>query len=155
MAEPLHAAAIPATEEKPSGQPLLRSLLQTLMAAGRFATFLQGIDKAGLTSVLAEQGPFTVFAPTDEVFSRLPEDYVESLLHDRRIATEVFEYHIVSGLLTTSDVQRYGSVRTLQGTDLPFYGVKGELTVAGTRMVAGETSCANGIIYALDGLLIP
>jgi transforming growth factor-beta-induced protein len=132
-----------------------RSVLQTLMAATTFTTLLEAIDKAGLTGLLAGDGPFTVFAPNDAAFARLREGYVEAILHDKRRLDEVLKYHIVPGLLTSADIVQYGSVRPFEGTELDFYEEHGQPMVAGAHIVQTDVSCTNGLLHVVDGVLLP
>jgi transforming growth factor-beta-induced protein len=129
------------------------SIVETLVERGSFSTLVEAIKKADLAETLSSDGPFTVFAPTDEAFARLPADFDEALLHDKRALREVLKYHVVSGEITSSDVARLGSARSLRAEELSFYVEGGAVTVNGARFMQTDIACGNGIIHAIDRVL--
>ena len=131
------------------------SIVESLVDAGSFETLVGAIRKADLVEVLSGEGPFTVFAPVDEAFVRLPADFDEALLHDKRALHEALTYHVVSGEITSSDVARLGSVRSLRGEELSFYVEGGAVTVNGAHLLRPDIACSNGIIHGIDRLLTP
>ncbi|MDX1385405.1 MAG: fasciclin domain-containing protein [Thermoanaerobaculia bacterium] len=129
-------------------------IIDTAVAAGSFETLAAAIEAAGLIDTLKGEGPFTVFAPTDEAFAKLPEGTVEGLLADKAALTEVLTYHVVAGKVMAADVAGLDSAATLQGSSLPIdtsHGVKvGTATVTKADIVT-----SNGVIHVIDTVLIP
>jgi uncharacterized surface protein with fasciclin (FAS1) repeats len=131
------------------------SIVEALVDAGSFRTLLEAIREADLTEMLSGGGPYTVFAPTDEAFAKVPADVEEALLHDKRTMREILKYHVVPGEIGSSDIARLGSVRPLKGMELSFYEKDGAVTVGGARFVQTDIRCSNGIIHAVDTVLTP
>jgi transforming growth factor-beta-induced protein len=123
---------------------------------GRFTTLVQALQAVGLDTVLAKEGPFTLFAPTDEAFSRLPEGSMENLLGDKERLSEVLQYHVVSGLYMADDLAELQSLTTEQGGILPVsVNDDGALIVDQAEIVKEDVECANGVIQVIDLVLIP
>jgi uncharacterized surface protein with fasciclin (FAS1) repeats len=146
------AAARPARDQSPpsSGD----DILETARAAGQFTTLVAAIDRAGLGKLLADGGPYTVFAPTDKAFARLPAGAVESLLSSRDTLADVVSYHVVPGRLRKTDVARRLSAETFQGEDLTFSN-NGAVRVDGAQLVEGDIEASNGVIHIIDRVLLP
>jgi uncharacterized surface protein with fasciclin (FAS1) repeats len=121
-------------------------IVQTAQDAGSFNTLLTALEVAGLTSALQGEGPFTVFAPTDEAFAALPEGTLDSLLQDKAKLAEILTYHVVAGKVMAEDVIQMTRVRTLQGQDL---------LIADANVVATDIEASNGVIHVIDSVLIP
>jgi len=121
-------------------------IVDTAVAAGSFSTLVKAVQAAGLVDTLKSEGPFTVFAPTDEAFAKLPPGTVEALLADRDKLAQVLKYHVVPGKLAASDVTGMTDLDTVQGTKLPV----GTLQISATDIVT-----VNGIIHVIDEVLIP
>jgi uncharacterized surface protein with fasciclin (FAS1) repeats len=139
----------------PAERIVYSGIVETLVDTGSFDTLVEAIRKADLVEALSSEGPFTVFAPIDQAFARLPADFDEALLHDRRALHEALTYHVVSGAITSSDVARLGSVRSLRGEELSFYSEGGVVTVNGAHLVRPDIACSNGVIHGIDRLLTP
>ncbi len=121
-------------------------IVDTAVAAGSFQTLVAAVKAAGLVDVLKGDGPFTVFAPSDDAFAKLPAGTVEGLLADKQKLAEVLKYHVVPGRLDSGKVTSMSSLPTAQGGDLPVSSIK----IAQTDI---ETS--NGIIHVIDEVLMP
>jgi uncharacterized surface protein with fasciclin (FAS1) repeats len=141
--------AMPA--ERVEQQPILQKAAED----GEFNQFLQAVDYTGLRNLLEGDGPYTIFAPTDEAFARLSSDGREMLLHDHKDLRSMLEYHVVKGIVTSDDLRRLGSVRSLEGRELSFYQWGEQTTVNGARIVKADVWCKNGIIHAIDRLVTP
>jgi uncharacterized surface protein with fasciclin (FAS1) repeats len=133
-------------------------IVDTARAAGSFDTLVAAIQAAGLTPTLQGQGPFTVFAPTDEAFARLPAGTVESLLRpeNRNRLTEILTYHVVAGRLNASDV--VGGSRhlaTVEGRTLEVSQQGSTVWIGGARVVTADIRASNGVIHVIDRVLIP
>jgi uncharacterized surface protein with fasciclin (FAS1) repeats len=130
-----------------------KSIVDTTIAAGNFTTFVAGLKAAGLTEALNGKGPFTVFAPTDEAFKKLPRGAYEDLLKDTTKLRAVLNYHIVSGTFMAKDV-RPGEVMTLQGSALTATASP-DVKVNGSRVTLADIVATNGVIHAIDVVNVP
>ena len=132
----------------------MQNIIETAREAGSFTTLLTAVDTAGLGETLAEGGPFTVFAPTDEAFAQLPEGAVASLLEDRAKLTAVLTYHVVPGRVTAADAAGLPAASTVHGDELPIW-VDGGIHVAGASVVSADIEASNGLIHVIDRVLLP
>lgn len=139
----------------PAGKVEQQPLLQKAAEDGEFSQFLEAVDYTGLRELLESDGPYTIFAPTDEAFAKLSSDGREMLLHDHTDLRGMLRYHIVKGVVTSEDVRRLGSVRSLEGRELSFYKWGEQTTVNGALIVKPDIVCKNGIIHAIDRLVLP
>ena len=131
-----------------------KTIVETAVAAGSFETLVTAVKAAGLADVLSGEGPFTVFAPTDEAFAKLPEGTIEALLADKEKLTAVLTYHVVPGKVMAKDVTKLTSAKTVQGKELTFntkYGVK----VDNATVIKADVKASNGVIHVIDTVLIP
>ena len=131
-----------------------KNIVETARQAGSLTTLLAAVDAAGLGDILAEGGPFTVFAPSDEAFAKLPAGTVESLLADPATLTTVLTYHVVPGRVTAADVAGLSSAPTVQGGELPI-SIDGGIHVADASVVSADIQAANGVIHVIDRVLLP
>ena len=129
-------------------------IVDTAVAAGSFKTLAAALQAAGLVETLKGAGPFTVFAPTDEAFAKLPAGTVDALLRDKKKLSEILTYHVVSGRVMASDVVKMSSARTVQGGSLAI-GTSGGVTVDGARVVKADIKTSNGVIHVIDTVLMP
>jgi uncharacterized surface protein with fasciclin (FAS1) repeats len=131
-----------------------KNIVETAREAGSFTTLLAAVDAAGLGDTLADGGPFTVFAPTDEAFAKLPAGTVESLLADPAKLTAVLNCHVVPGRVTAADAAGLSSATTVQGGELPI-SIDGGIHVADANVVSADIEAANGVIHVIDRVLLP
>ena len=130
-----------------------KDIVDTAVGAGNFKTLATALKAAGLVDTLKGKGPFTVFAPTDEAFAKVPKADLDALLKDKAKLTAVLTYHVVAGKVLSTDIKP-GKVKTVQGTDLTLattYGV----TVNGAKVTAADVLADNGVIHVIDTVLIP
>ncbi len=131
-------------------------VVDTAVKAGKFNTLVAAVKAAGLVDTLKGEGPFTVFAPTDEAFAKLPEGTVESLLKpenkDKLVA--ILTYHVVPGKLLAKDVVAAGEVKTVNGKTAKISTDKGA-KIDGASIVATDVECANGVIHIIDAVILP
>jgi uncharacterized surface protein with fasciclin (FAS1) repeats len=146
--------SIPATEGARNNPAPAKNIVDTAIAAGNFTTFAAGFKAAGLTDALAAKGPFTVFAPTDEAFKKLPSGAYEALLKDSGKLKAVLNYHVVSGYLMAKDVKS-GELMTLQGSTLNAAVSPSDVRVNGARVTQTDIVATNGIIHAIDTVILP
>ncbi|WP_294001649.1 fasciclin domain-containing protein, partial [Sphaerotilus sp.] len=116
-------------------------------------TLVAAVQAAGLVDTLKGPGPFTVFAPTDEAFAKVPKEALDALLKDKAALTKVLTYHVVSGKVMAADVKA-GKVRTVQGQELTL-GTAGGVTVDSARVTAADVVASNGVIHVIDTVVMP
>jgi transforming growth factor-beta-induced protein len=136
------------------GVEMQKNIIETVKDAGTFTTLVAAIDRAGLEPTLALEGPFTVFAPSDEAFAQLPEGTVDSLLAEPDMLAEVLNYHVVPGRVTAADAAALAAAPTVQGEELRV-SVDGSLHVDGAHVLSTDIEAANGIIHVIDRVLLP
>jgi uncharacterized surface protein with fasciclin (FAS1) repeats len=129
-------------------------IIETARTAGSFKTLLTALEAADLTGTLQGDGPFTVFAPTDEAFAKLPEGTVESLLNDIPKLQAILTYHVVSGKVMASDVIKLSEAKTLQGQVVRIDASSGVI-INTARVVKADVPAVNGVIHVIDAVLLP
>jgi uncharacterized surface protein with fasciclin (FAS1) repeats len=129
-------------------------IVDTAVAAGKFNTLVKAVKAAGLADTLKGDGPFTVFAPTDEAFAKLPAGTVESLLNDKEKLAQILTYHVVPGRVMSSDVTT-GAVPTVQGQSLNVVVDKGAVKVNQAHVVQADVTASNGVIHVIDSVVLP
>lgn len=130
-------------------------IVDTAVAAGQFSTLAAALQAAGLVDALKGPGPFTVFAPTDAAFAKLPEGTVEALLGDIPRLKDILLYHVVAGTVMSSQAAALSSAETLQGSSLTIRSSGSSLTVDGATVVAADIVASNGVIHVIDTVVIP
>jgi uncharacterized surface protein with fasciclin (FAS1) repeats len=125
--------------------------------AGRFNTLVAAVKAAGLVDALKGPGPFTVFAPTDEAFAKLPPGTLENLLkpENKTQLQKILMYHVVAGQVTAKDVVKLDSAKTLEGGSLTIHAGKGGVTVNNAHVTKADITASNGVIHVVDTVLIP
>jgi len=131
------------------------TIIDVAVAAGNFKTLVAAVQAAGLVDVLNGDGPFTVFAPTDEAFARIPEADLQALLADPAALTAVLTYHVVSGHVAAADVVNLTSAATVNGKSVTISTENGEVRIDGARVVATDIHASNGIIHIIDTVILP
>ena len=132
---------------------LAADIVETAVQAGSFKTLVAAVQAAGLVDTLKGPGPFTVFAPTDTAFAKVPKEALDALLKDKAALTKVLTYHVVSGKVMAADVKA-GKVRTVQGAELTL-GTTGGVTVDNARVTAADVVASNGVIHVIDTVVMP
>lgn len=135
-----------------SAEPL--DIVDTAVSAGQFSTLVKAVQEAGLVETLKGEGPFTVFAPTDAAFAKLPEGALEALLNDKDQLRAVLTYHVVAGKVMAADVQA-GAVTTVQGDTLEITINDGKVMADQANVVATDVVASNGVIHVLDSVVLP
>ena len=130
-----------------------KDIVDTAVAAGSFKTLATALQAAGLVDTLKGKGPFTVFAPTDEAFAKIPKADLDALLKDKAKLTAVLTYHVVSGQVMAKDVKA-GKVKTVQGSELTL-GTMGGVTVDGAKVIKADIVADNGVIHVIDSVVLP
>ena len=130
-----------------------KDIVDTAVGAGNFKTLAAALTAAGLIDTLKGPGPFTVFAPTDAAFAKIPTAQLDALLADKAKLTAVLTYHVVPGKVMAKDVKA-GMVKTVQGSDLTV-ATAGGVMVNGAKVTATDIVADNGVIHVIDSVVIP
>ena len=130
-----------------------KDIVDTAVAAGQFKTLATALQAAGLVETLKGKGPFTVFAPTDEAFAKIPKADLDALLKDKAKLTAVLTYHVVPGKVMAKDVKA-GKVKTVQGSELTV-ATMGGVTVDNAKVIKTDIAASNGVIHVIDTVVLP
>ena len=130
-----------------------KDIVDTAVSAGTFSTLATALKAAGLIDTLKGPGPFTVFAPTDAAFAKLPKDQLQALLADKAKLTAVLTYHVVPGVVMSKDVKP-GMVKTVQGSSFSVTTMGG-VKVNDAKVTAVDIVASNGVIHVIDTVIIP
>ena len=131
------------------------NIVQTASSAGQFTTLVSLVKKAGLVGALSGKGPFTVFAPTDAAFAKVPKATLTALLKDKAKLKQVLLYHVVKGKVTAAQVVKLKSAKTLEGDSLAIKVSGGKVYVDGAQVVKADVAASNGVIHVINKVLIP
>jgi uncharacterized surface protein with fasciclin (FAS1) repeats len=145
------AIAVPSAPAR-SGE---RNIVQTAVAAGQFKTLAKLLTRAGLAGALQKPGPYTVFAPTDAAFAKVPKAAVAALVNDRAKLRAVLLYHVVPGKVTAAKVAKLTSAKTLSGQALRIRVAGGRVFVNTARVTRPDVVASNGVIHVIDRVLLP
>jgi uncharacterized surface protein with fasciclin (FAS1) repeats len=129
-------------------------IIDTAVGAGQFNTLAKALTAAGLIETLKGPGPFTVFAPTDEAFAKIPADKLNALLADKAALTKVLTFHVVGARVMAADVKT-GAVKTVQGQTLNVVATPSGVTVNGAKVVKTDIVASNGVIHVIDSVVMP
>ncbi len=132
-----------------------KDIVDTAVAAGSFKTLARLLTEADLVGVMKGPGPYTVFAPTDEAFAKVPKDVLDGLAKDKAKLQEVLKYHVLTSKWTTDDIKLVKQTGTAQGKSVAFGTSGTALTVNGARIVKPNVDCSNGMVHAIDAVLLP
>ena len=155
ISSPSPVVESPKVEESESVQEVSNNIVETAVEDGRFTTLVTALQAAELDGVLSGDGPFTVFAPTDDAFGKLPEGTLDSLLADIPALKDILLYHVVSGNVMAADVVGLDSAETLQGSAFSISGMGGKVMVDESEVIITDIVGSNGVIHVVDTVLIP
>lgn len=130
-------------------------IVDTAVSAGSFNTLVKAVQAAGLVETLKGPGPFTVFAPTDEAFAKLPAGTLESLIANPEQLKKVLTYHVVAGKVMASDVVKLKEAKTVQGSSAKIKVSGGEVMIDNAKVVKTDIVCDNGVIHVIDTVILP
>jgi uncharacterized surface protein with fasciclin (FAS1) repeats len=137
----------------------MADIVETAVAAGNFTTLVTAVKAAGLVDTLKGKGPFTVFAPTDEAFAKLPKGTVEGLLKDIPKLMAVLTYHVVAGKVMAADVVKLKTAKTVQGQNVKIDAARWHLhknvKINDANVVKADIVCDNGVIHVIDKVILP
>jgi len=131
------------------------NIVETAIGAGSFNTLVAAVQAAGLVETLSGEGPFTVFAPTDEAFAQIPEDQLNALLADKEALTAVLTYHVVAGKVLASDVVSLSSAATVNGQSVSIKVMDGAVMIDDAHVVTTDIEATNGVIHVIDKVILP
>ena len=137
--------------------PPTQDIVDTAISAGSFNTLVAAVQAAGLVDTLKGAGPFTVFAPTDEAFAKLPAGTVEELLkpENKSKLVAILAYHVVPGKVMAKDVLKLHEAKTVNGQDLTVNAEMGSVMVNDAKVVEADILCTNGVIHVIDTVVLP
>ena len=130
-------------------------IVDTAVAAGSFKTLAAALQAAGLVETLKGKGPFTVFAPTDEAFAKIPKEQLEALLKDKAALTKILTYHVVAGKVTSAQVVKLKEAKTVQGGLVAISATKEGVTINDAKVLKTDIVASNGVIHVIDTVLLP
>ncbi|MDT7961181.1 MAG: fasciclin domain-containing protein [Armatimonadota bacterium] len=130
------------------------TIVDIAVQAGKFNTLVQAVQAAGLVETLSGEGPFTVFAPTDEAFAQIPQETLQAVLADKEKLTAILTYHVVPGKLMAADVVRSTQLQTLQGQSITV-STEGGVRVDDANVVQTDIEADNGVIHVIDKVIMP
>lgn len=134
-----------------------KDIVDTAVSAKQFNTLVAAVKAAGLVETLKGEGPFTVFAPTDDAFAKLPEGTVESLLkpENKEKLIAVLTYHVVPGKVMAADVVKLTEAKTAQGSTVDIKVAKGKVMVDNANVIKTDIECSNGVVHVIDAVILP
>jgi len=149
--------AMPEPTAMPEPEVMLKDIIDTAAADGRFQTLVAGVQAAELTETLKSEGPFTVFAPTDDAFAQLPEGTLETLLmpENKQTLTDILLYHVVAGNVMAADVVNLESAATVFGKDVTVKSDMGNVYINDAQIIITDIETSNGTIHVIDSVLLP
>jgi uncharacterized surface protein with fasciclin (FAS1) repeats len=130
------------------------NIVEVAVGAGNFKTLVAAVTAAGLGDTLSGPGPFTVFAPTDDAFAKLPAGTVEGLLKDIPALTKILTYHVVAGKVMAADAAKLTSAKTVEGSELKIDASNG-VKINDATVIQADVDASNGVIHAIDAVLLP
>jgi uncharacterized surface protein with fasciclin (FAS1) repeats len=134
-----------------------KDIVDTAVAAGNFKTLATALQAAGLVETLKGAGPFTVFAPTDEAFAKLPAGTLDDLLkpENKEKLVAILTYHVVPGKVTAKDVMKLHQAKTVNGKDVKIMADGARVMVDNSNVVKTDIGCSNGVIHVIDSVILP
>jgi uncharacterized surface protein with fasciclin (FAS1) repeats len=149
------AVALVSIGAQATGSAPSKDIVDTAVEAGSFKTLAVALQAADLISTLKSEGPFTVFAPTDAAFAKIPKADLDALLSDKRALTEVLTYHVVSGKVMAADVVKLTQAKTVEGSPVKIKVVDGKVMINNANVSATDIAASNGVIHVIDTVIMP
>jgi uncharacterized surface protein with fasciclin (FAS1) repeats len=132
-----------------------KDIVTIAVESGKFNTLAKALTETGLVEALQGEGPFTVFAPTDEAFAKLPKGTIEVLLKDKDALKKILLYHVVSGKVTSKEVVNLKKAETLSGKNINIQFTDGIVMINNSKVTTADVMASNGVIHIIDTVLIP
>lgn len=155
MAEAAFAQEPTQTKEVVNPPAATMNIIDTTKAATNFTTLAKAIEAAGLTDTLKDAGPYTIFAPTDEAFAKLPAGTLDALMNNKEELKKLLLHHVVSGKATSKEVAAMQTAKSLDGASLKITAAGGKVNVDNAKVVQPDIAASNGVIHGIDTVLIP
>lgn len=135
----------------------MQDIVDTAVGNEIFKTLVAAVKAADLVDVLKSEGPFTVFAPTNEAFAKLPKGTVESLLQpeNKEKLVAILKYHVVSGKVLSGDVVKLSSAKTVQGQEIAIHVEDGTVMINNAKVIKADIGCTNGVVHVIDTVILP
>jgi len=137
------------------GHAMKKDIVDTAVAAGSFNTLVTAVKAADLVEVLKGEGPFTVFAPNDDAFAKVPGETLQGLLADKAALSNVLTYHVVAGKVMAADVVKLSEATTVQGQNVSIEVKDGVVFVDGAKVISADIKASNGVIHVIDSVILP
>jgi len=149
--------AAPATADMHAKDAASADIVETAAAAGQYETLAAALEAADLTDTLKGDGPFTVFAPTDAAFAKLPDGTIDSLLkpENRDMLIDILTYHVVPGKVTAAEVAKLSEATTVNGADVRIDASDSGVMVDDAKVITADVAASNGVIHVIDTVLLP
>jgi uncharacterized surface protein with fasciclin (FAS1) repeats len=147
--------AFGAASRSAADETATKDIVDTAVAAGQFKTLVAAVKAADLVETLKGEGPFTVFAPTDEAFAKIPKEKLDELLKDKKALAAILTYHVVPGKVMAADVVKLDSAKTAQGKMVAIATKDGKVTINGATVIKADIVCKNGVIHVIDTVIMP
>jgi uncharacterized surface protein with fasciclin (FAS1) repeats len=151
----LSVATTPAMFAGDNHKEAKKDIIETAVAAGNFKTLATALTEAGLIETLKGDGPFTVFAPTDEAFAKVPKATLDNLLKNKEQLTKVLLYHVVAGKVMSSDVVKISSAKTVEGSSVKISVKDKTVMVDKAKVTSVDIEASNGVIHVIDSVIMP
>lgn len=151
----INKVILPPAETSMTEGEMAKDIVDTALAAGNFKTLATALEAAGLVEALKGEGPFTVFAPTDEAFAKLPAGTVEALLKDPKALGDILKYHVASGKIMAADVLKHSGIETLLGQTAPIKLEGNTVYIGDAKIVTTDIQTSNGVIHMIDAVMLP
>lgn len=151
----LYAAVVSVTVAGEDHKATTKDIVETAVAAGNFQTLATALTEAGLVETLKGKGPFTVFAPTDEAFAKIPKADLQALLKDKEQLKRVLLYHVVAGSVASSEVVKMKSAKTIEGSAVKIKVKNKMVMVDNAKVTAVDIQASNGVIHVIDTVIMP
>jgi uncharacterized surface protein with fasciclin (FAS1) repeats len=132
-----------------------KDIVTIAIESGKFNTLAKALTETGLVEALKDEGPFTVFAPTDEAFAKLPKGTIEALLKDKEALKKILLYHVVAGNITSTEVMKLKKAETLEGQNVKIQITDGAVMINNSKVTIADVMASNGVIHIIDTVLIP
>ena len=132
-----------------------KDIVTIAVEAGNFKTLAAALTETGLVDALQSGGPFTVFAPTDDAFAKLPEGTLETLIKDKETLKKILLYHVVAGEVTSKEVVNLTKAETLAGKNIKIKVIEGSVMINNSKVIGADIMASNGVIHVIDTVLIP
>ena len=153
--QPTQKESVMQTDQENGVQEETRTIVEIASANENFSTLVTAVVEAGLVETLSSEGPFTVFAPTNAAFEKLPSGVLEDLLKDKAALAEVLTYHVVAGKVMASDVVGLESATTVQGSVVQISVENGSVMINDANVIQTDIEASNGVIHVIDTVIIP